>query len=178
MMRIAVDMDDVIADTTNRYLELYNQEFATAPEPLGRTPLQELAPEPHLQKLQSYLSDPRFFTSLKAVADSVRVVCRLSQQFEVFIATAAMHYPESFGSRFDWLRTHFPFVPPKHIVFCGDKGILNADYLIDDNVWQLGRFRGEPILFTTPYNLNAEGFRRVRNWREVEELFFPQYPCM
>jgi 5'(3')-deoxyribonucleotidase len=56
-------------------------------------------------------------------------------------------------------------------VFCGDKGILAADYLIDDMPWNLERFRGEGILFSAPHNLRYEGFRRVETWREIEEIF-------
>ena len=48
---------------------------------------------------------------------------------------------------------HFPFIATSHIVFCGDKSIVAADYLIDDNVRQLSRFRGEGIIFTAPHNM-------------------------
>jgi 5'(3')-deoxyribonucleotidase len=105
------------------------------------------------------------------MADSQRVVKALAQQYEVFIATAAMEFPNSFGSKFRWLRRHFPYLPPTHFVFCGDKGILKADYLIDDQPRQLRRFSGEGILFTAPHNLNVNGYRRVDNWQQVEKLF-------
>ena len=68
--------------------------------------------------------------------------------------TAAMEVPCSFTAKFQWLERHFPFLPPDNIVFCGNKGIIAADYLIDDNVYQLDRFRGEGILFTTPHNFS------------------------
>jgi 5'(3')-deoxyribonucleotidase len=58
-------------------------------------------------------------------------------------------------------------------VFCGDKGILNADYLIDDQPLHFRRFKGEGILFTAPHNLHVTGLRRVDNWLQVERLFLP-----
>jgi len=79
--------------------------------------------------------------------------------------------PSSFAAKFRWLERHFPFLPPSHIVFCGDKGIIDADYLIDDNPRQFRRFRGEGILFTSPHNKLIKGYRRVNNWLDVEELF-------
>jgi 5'(3')-deoxyribonucleotidase len=59
-------------------------------------------------------------------------------------------------------------------VFCGDKGILKADYLIDDQPLQFRRFSGEGILFTAPHNLEVSGYRRVDNWRQVAKLFLPK----
>ena len=99
------------------------------------------------------------------------ILQRLAEHYEVFIASAAMAFPNSFAPKFHWLKRHFPWVPPSHIVFCGDKGILAADYLIDDMPWNLERFRGEGILFSAPHNLRYEGFRRVETWREIEEIF-------
>jgi 5'(3')-deoxyribonucleotidase len=91
--------------------------------------------------------------------------------YEVFIATAAMEVPTSFNQKYRWLAKHFPFIPSSHIVYCGDKGILRADYLIDDNPRQLRRFQGEGILYNSPHNANVTGYRRVKDWLEVEELF-------
>ncbi len=71
----------------------------------------------------------------------------------------------------DWLGRHFPFVSPSRVVFCGDKGILNAEYLIDDNPRQLRRFRGEGILYSAPHNVACAEFRRVEDWLAVERMF-------
>ena len=66
---------------------------------------------------------------------------------------------------------HFPFIPASHIVYCGDKSILRADYLIDDNPRQLRRFTGEGILYSSPHNVGVKGYKRVNDWLEVEDLF-------
>jgi 5'(3')-deoxyribonucleotidase len=79
--------------------------------------------------------------------------------------------PCSFTAKFQWLERHFPFLPPDNIVFCGNKGIIAADYLIDDNVYELDRFRGESILFTTPHNFYESKYKRVDDWRDVRKLF-------
>src|ERR1700721_666607 len=70
-----------------------------------------------------------------------------------------------------WVATPFPFIPASHIVYCGDKSILRADYLIDDNPRQLRRFKGEGILYSSPHNAGVTGYKRVNNWLEVEEMF-------
>jgi 5'-nucleotidase len=95
----------------------------------------------------------------------------LSARFEVFIATQAMSVPNSLGPKYRWLQRHFSFIPPTHYVFCGDKSILRADYLIDDLPRNLERFQGQGILFTAPHNLTATGFVRVNDWQQVSAYF-------
>ena len=79
--------------------------------------------------------------------------------------------PCSFAPKFEWLQKHFPYISPRNVVFCGDKSIVAADYLIDDDPRHFERFKGEGILFTAPHNVNQTAYRRVNNWREIRELF-------
>lgn len=103
--------------------------------------------------------------------DSQEVIERLMDRYEIFITSAAMEVPSSFTAKFEWLKLHFAFIPASHIVFCGDKSILDADFMIDDNERHFTRFRGEGILYSAPHNMQVEGYRRVTNWKEVESLF-------
>jgi 5'(3')-deoxyribonucleotidase len=68
------------------------------------------------------------------------------------------------------MEKHFPFITWKHIVFCGHKYMIQADYLIDDHEKNLHTFTGTPLLFTAPHNLHINDFQRVNNWKEVELL--------
>src|SRR5262245_64561198 len=113
----------------------------------------------------------RFSAHLPVVEASQLLVLELPEMHEVFIATAAMEYPGSFAAKFQWLGRHFPFIPPSRIVFCGDKSILSADYLIDDNDRHFHHFRGQGVLFTAPHNLNVTGYPRVNGWVEVKRMF-------
>ncbi|QNI31281.1 5'-3'-deoxyribonucleotidase [Alloacidobacterium dinghuense] len=173
MKRIAIDMDEVLADTLGEHIARYNRDHDEA---ITRTDLEgkwlwEIVSTDRQERLEGYLRSEDFFEDLEVMADSQGVVKALAEQYEVFIATAAMEFPNSFGPKFRWLRRHFPFLPPTHFVFCGDKGILNADYLIDDQPLHFRRFSGEGILFSAPHNLNVTGYRRVDNWQQVEHLF-------
>jgi 5'(3')-deoxyribonucleotidase len=170
---ICVDMDEVIADALGEHLLRYNAEFGerlTTDDLHGRW-IWDVVPEERLKKLESYIRSHDFFAGLEVFPESQRVMERLQSRYEVFIATAAMEVPSSFTAKFQWLNRHFPFIPPSHIVFCGDKGILRGDFLIDDNPRQLRRFRGEGILFSAPANAFVTGFRRVENWLDVEQMF-------
>lgn len=173
LKRIAVDMDEVMADAVAEFLRRYKRDFDehVPEEALKGRRLWEAIRTDHHEALEQYVRSEDFFAVLEVMPDAPRVLHALQSKYEVFIATAAMEVPTSFAAKFKWLGEHFPTIPPSHIVFCGDKSIIRADYLIDDNPRQLNRFGGEGILYTAHHNVNVEGFRRVNNWLDVEELF-------
>ncbi|HEX4154482.1 MAG TPA: 5'-3'-deoxyribonucleotidase [Acidobacteriaceae bacterium] len=170
---ICVDMDEVIADALSEHLLRYNRDFREriTPADLQGQWLWDFVPPERQQVLADYMMSNDFFSVLGVMPHAQRVLERLQSRYDIFIATAAMEVPASFNAKFDWLQQHFPFIPASHIVFCGDKGILRGDFLIDDNPRQLRRFRGEGILFNSPANAFVTGFRRVQDWLEVEQLF-------
>jgi 5'-nucleotidase len=171
--RICIDMDEVMADTLSEHLRRYNQEYdeALTPEDLAGKNLWEVTPVDRQQQLRAFLDAEDFFEDLPLMPDSQPVLKDLVRRFEVFIATAAMSVPNSFSAKYRWLQRHFPFIPPTHYVFCGNKNILRADYLIDDLPRNLLRFEGQGLLFTAPHNLAVTGFTRVNNWQEVAAFF-------
>ncbi len=181
---IAVDMDEVIADALGEHLNRYNRDFATDHNAItlddlrGRR-LWQVAPAHLHPTIDNYLREDDFFRVLEVMPHAQRVLERLQSRYEIFIASAAMEVPTSFVAKYDWLAEHFPFIPTSHIVFCGDKSILRADYLIDDNPRQLKLFQEthpdgvtrEGILYSSPANIHITDYRRVDNWLAVEEMF-------
>ncbi|GAF13002.1 5'(3')-deoxyribonucleotidase [Bacillus sp. JCM 19046] len=172
MKRIAIDMDEVMADFTKKFISLYNTDYqeAITLEDLHGKKLRELRPE-RAEALRNYLVDPGYFRDLEVMPDAQAVIKELSGKYEVYIATAAMHFPSSFTAKYEWLQEHFPFLDDQHFVFCGDKSVIKADYLIDDNVYQLERFTGEGILYTAPHNVHTTEYTRVNNWQDVRSYF-------
>ena len=173
MQRICVDMDEVMADTLGEHLRRYNQAFAEElrPEDLAGKGIWQGTPEDRQEELRAFLDAEDFFEDLPLMDDAQPVLRELSKRFEVFIASQAMVVPNSLGPKYRWLQRHFPFIPPSHYVFCGDKKILRADFLIDDLPNNLLRFEGQGLMFTAPHNLTVTGFVRVNDWREVAEYF-------
>ena len=166
-------MDEVMADALGEHLLRYNQHFGeeiTLNDLQGKWLWDVVSADRHAV-LEAYLRSEDFFEVLAVMPESQRVLRRLQMNYEVFIATAAMEVPTSFQAKYRWLAKHFPYIPASHIVYCGDKGILRADFLIDDNPRQLQRFQGEGILYDAPHNANVAGYRRVKNWLEIESLF-------
>jgi 5'-nucleotidase len=174
-LRVAIDMDETIADSLGKHLAAYNRTFArslTLADLDGRS-LEATVPEAHLAALDEIQSDPGYFADLHEIEGSREVVRELCEQYEVFIASAAMEVPTSFAAKYAWLRQRFPFIPPSHIVFCGDKAVLDADYLIDDTPRHFARFRGTPVLFSAPHNRDESRYLRVAGWEDVRRLLLP-----
>jgi 5'(3')-deoxyribonucleotidase len=171
--RIAIDMDEVTADALSRHLSLYNAEFQASLTPghLQGRDLHEVVPPEHHSRVRRYPHEDGFFKDLGVLPHSQEVIRELQGKYEVFIASAAMEFRNSLVHKYDWMREHFPFIPWSHIVFCGDKSILNADYLIDDRAFNFERFRGEGILFSAPHNEKVTGYRRVNDWLDVRRMF-------
>ncbi|UOF92498.1 5'-3'-deoxyribonucleotidase [Fodinisporobacter ferrooxydans] len=169
--RIAIDMDQVIADTLVSLLDYYNKQYddcLTEKDLYGKK-LREVA-KCGIQ-VQELYKIPKFFKELKVMEHSQEVIRELSKHYEIFITTAAMEVPTSFTEKYEWLNEHFPFIPDSHIVFCGDKSIIHADYLIDDSPRHFTRFKGQGILYTAPHNLHVTGYTRVNSWKDVADMF-------
>ena len=171
-LRSAIDMDEVMADALSEHVRRYNAAFGarlTAADLLGRH-LEECVPAAHREAAEAMV-DATFFEDLAVFPDCQDVIRELADRHEVFIASAAMDVPCSFDAKYRWLRRHFPFIPPSHIVFCGDKSIIDADYLIDDRARHFARFKGRPLLFSAPHNCEESRYPRVSSWAEIRELF-------
>jgi 5'(3')-deoxyribonucleotidase len=133
--------------------------------------LWEVTPLDRQQRLRAFLDAEDFFEDLPLIPNAQQVLKDLTSRFEIFIATQAMTVPNSLGPKYRWLQRHFPFIPPTNYIFCGNKSILRADYLVDDLPRNLLRFEGQGLLYTAPHNLTATGFTRVNDWDEVAAYF-------
>ena len=171
-LRIAIDMDEVMADALAEHVRRYNLAFdaqLTIAELHGRS-LETHVPAAHREQAEALL-DASFFRDLAVLADCQDVIRDLAVRHDVFIATAAMDVPVSFDAKYQWLREHFPFIPPSRFVFCGDKSVIDADYLIDDRSRHFATFKGRPLLFSAPHNAAETRYPRVASWAEIRDLF-------
>jgi 5'(3')-deoxyribonucleotidase len=171
-LRIAIDMDEVMADALAEHIRRYNAAFGEhlTIEDVHGQHLEDVVPVDRRQATEA-MFDASFFASLAPMADCQEVIGALCASHDIYIVSAAMDVPCSFEAKYEWLRRHFPFIPSSHIVFCGDKGIIDADYLIDDRARHFARFKGQPLLFSAPHNANETRYPRVRSWADVREVF-------
>lgn len=168
--RIAIDMDEVIAELMPSFIDIYEREMGWRPtrEQYWGKKLYEL---PDVMKIRQFIFEKGFFRNLPVMANSQEVMQDLQKNYDLYIVTAAMEFRNSFEDKYDWLAEHFPFIHWKNIVFCGDKSIIQADYLIDDLPKNLETFQGKSLLYTASHNTDETHFTRVNNWLEIKAFF-------
>jgi 5'(3')-deoxyribonucleotidase len=170
-MSIAVDMDGVLADTQTHFIYYYEQETGIKVDPASMLGIPENEAFPDRSAVQRFVRMNGFFRTLPVIPGSVSAVKTLMEDFDVYIVSAAMEFPQSLYEKKQWLEEHFPFVSWKNIVFCGDKHIIRADYLIDDHLKNLDHFPGTSLMYTASHNVLFTHHERVNNWDEVLQYF-------
>ncbi|GGG47848.1 5' nucleotidase, NT5C type [Bizionia arctica] len=172
-MTIFVDMDDVLADTYGKHIELYNEEHKKelSFNQITSGEVWQNVPEIHQKSIRAHALQPGFFRDLKPIKDCKQVMEALCNKHEVYIATAATQFPNSLKEKSDWLEEHMPFITWEYQIMCGHKFILNGDLLIDDRSYNLDKFEGDTLLFNSPHNVNDSGYTRVSTWLEIAERY-------
>src|SRR5699024_3136589 len=172
MKRIAVDMDEVLADYSGELLKRANEKFnlSVTKKALEGYHIQELFPE-LADELYDIVNTDSFFRNLPVIEDSQEVLEELSEHYQIVIATAAMLSPNSFVAKSDWLLKHFPFLNPNLFVFCGDKSTVKADYLIDDHIYLLLTFQDRDLMFHALPNHDVYCNLKMNNWQELRTYF-------
>ncbi|MEQ9425686.1 MAG: 5'(3')-deoxyribonucleotidase [Cyclobacteriaceae bacterium] len=172
-IKIAVDMDDVLAATYSQVIRIFREENENdyTDEWFEGKSYKEAFPGHHLEIAISIPHRKDFFDHLPVMENSPEVMKALCDKYDVFIVSAAMEYPYSLKPKLDWLKIHFPFIHWKNIVMCGDKSIIKADYLIDDHSYNLETFNGQPLIYSALHNLKETRFERMNNWEDIASKF-------
>jgi 5'-nucleotidase len=169
MQRIAIDMDDVMAETAQKIINIVNNANGTnwTKESVGKN-----HPEfnTHYLPHRDVLFEKGFFRDIPVMADAQEVIKKLHEKYEIFVVSAANEFPLSLSEKLEWLEEYFPFIGWKYTVFCGHKYMVKADYLIDDQPRNLATFEGKGLLFDAPHNQDITDFQRVHSWKEIEKL--------
>lgn len=169
-IRIAIDMDEVIADTIDKFIEFYKREHHTVIrlDQMDGKEFNELLPDEIKQTLKHYIHQPGFFRDIKVMPGSQEVVKALCEKYDVYIVSAAMEFPNSLIDKYNWLMEHFPFIHWKNIIFCGNK-IVDVQIMIDDRIRNFAGFHGRPLLYSSPHNFGIAEYERVNNWADVAD---------
>ena len=172
MKRIAVDMDEVLAKYTKKVIETLKMEtgYLVDPDLIVGQYLSKSLPEEYVKIVTSYPHRSGFFRDLEIMEDSQDVLLKLMDHYEIYIVSATMQHANAPKDKLLWLQDHFPFIDFRNIVFCDNKSIIRADYLIDDHPRHLETFHGKPILFSAFHNIHEHRFERANNWKEIENL--------
>lgn len=176
MLKLTLDMDDVLANTHEKLVKIILNDFKTnlTENDFKNKALKDVLHPKQMIKLYKIINSVGFFADIEVKEGAIETVKKLTNYYTIYVASACMEFPNSFNDKFSWLNKHFSFIPWTNIVFCGYKDIIHSDYLIDDHPRNLQNFSAEGILFNAPHNLSEHRYKRVANWEEVAELFLPK----
>ncbi len=162
MLRICVDMDEVIADTLGEHLRRYNEaslEEITLADLWGKG-LWDVVSTERQELLRELLHAEDFFEDLPVMPDAPEVLHNLAGRFEIFIATQAMSVPNSFGPKYRWLQRHFLLLLPTQFLFIAETRAFCAPITRQRDrrpAWQPAAPLSEPpgLLYSAPRQLGC-----------------------
>lgn len=172
MQRLLIDMDDVMADTSQKIINMVNDTFGTTYTKEILTSVLKTKEEYQEKYLtqRHRLWDKGFFRDIPLMPDAQEVIGELYKKYEIFIVSAATEFPNSMSEKLEWLEDYFPYIGWSHTVFCGHKWMIKADYIIDDHEKNLINFSGKGLLFDAPHNQHIVDFQRVDSWKHIETI--------
>jgi 5'-nucleotidase len=177
-MRILVDMDGVLADFEQGFLDRWRARHPDQPYvPLEeRTAFYILDQYPqHLKPLIREIQyEPGFIRELPPIPGAVAAMDAMRDAgLEVFICSSPFtEYENCVGEKYAWVDAHLGQRWIPRIVLAKDKTLIKGDVLIDDRpvVDGVAEPSWEHVLFDQPYNRDQRDKRRLTgwdNWRSV-----------
>ncbi|MBC8985133.1 5'(3')-deoxyribonucleotidase [Pedobacter sp. N36a] len=168
---IGIDMDGVLADIEEQFMDWYEKEYGVRVPRSERLGVLEPEGFPEKGAIRRYVNTPGFFRTIPLMDGAVAAVKKLMEDYEVYIVSAAMEFPQCLSEKQEWLAEHFSFISWRNIIFCGDKSVVVTDYLIDDHCKNLDFCKGKAIMFDASHNVNQHHHVRVKSWTEILAFF-------
>lgn len=170
--RLAVDMDGVIADLHPEWVRRYNEDYNDnlKPSDITHWNWHDICDPRCGKKLYDYLDSQELFENLPVMKDSQDILYRLSKRYEIFIITSPFNR-RNVLPKWNWLEKHFGFISEDNYVFTKNKGIANANWLIDDKPSNFNEFCGVGLLYDAPHNHAENDYKRLFSWKDVGMYF-------
>lgn len=172
MKSISVDIDDVVADLTEVWLDRYNKDWADnlTAEKITDWDINGFAKKECGEKIFGYIYLQNIYDDVKPIKGALDGVKELQKMgYRIFYATSSEI--EVAGRKYQWLKDNGFNPSLKDYMEVRDKSLIRADFLIDDRYDNVKIFFGTGILYTSPWNKSFTWNNRVKNWSEIIAYF-------
>lgn len=170
-MKIGVDIDDVLIDTLESWLGVFNHLTGCNLRKFEVTDwdIKKFLPPRYHDYIYSILFMPDVWNDVEPLEEAQESLEKLNNEHDVYIVTASSIYTAL--SKWEKFEELFPFIDlDKQLIICHDKRMIDVDILIDDKYQNLKK--GD-IVMTQPYNEQfdneKDGIIRCSNWKEIRK---------
>ncbi len=195
MLRVGLDLDEVVANTLPQFIGFYNNHYGTSLkyQDFHSYRFEDVISEPMeviLERIVEFYHSP-FGAQIQPVDGAVEVISDLLSHCE-FIAITARPNP-IIETTEKWLKDHYHGLidtvhfahnihinceRKKKVDYCKE---LAIDVLVDDlaeNLMGCKEAGVLPLLFDRPWNAKAQGdhFKRINGWVEIKDLLLQGSP--
>lgn len=169
---IALDLDDVINNLVDVWIDYYNMDYKDTLkiEDIKSWDIGSCVKPICGKDIFKYVERPDFFSNLGIRENALNVLERLNSKYDLAVTTS-YKYDINVQDKMKWITKNVPIIVSDNIMFVRNKGLVRADFLVDDGVHNLRAFHGEGILYSRPWNAGENDFIRVSNWDDIEKLF-------
>lgn len=173
-MKIGIDFDNVLANSTSVYLELFNKLVSTNYKlnDIRDYNICKILPNKYDNLVRRLWQDKFIWDNIQPLSDSQTYTSLLAKKHELYVITAST--PSVIDWKFNWLKKNYPFLKEENFIVIRDKQLINIDVLIDDYEINLinGNYKG--ILLNKPWNedFNESEYNisRANNWEEIYQI--------
>lgn len=187
-MIIAVDLDDVLADSLVSFIEFHNKSYQTELKPESFTSYSikdifKISEEEEAKRLEEF-DNSIHSVDIKPMIDSVDVIKNLSKKHKIIVITSR---PKTIKNETEkWIKKYFSSI--KEIYFTKEHYLgktktkteickeINAEIIIEDNLgWAENCAENgiRVLLFNYPWNQREKLhplIKRVNSWKEILEI--------
>lgn len=179
-MKIAIDIDNVITNTTECVLQYINERLPInlKMEDIKEYWMEKAIPEQFQWIAPMAFDDKAMWKRVRLIDGAAEVIEKLYKDgHEIYFATATT--AENFRKKVGFLTRSFPFLPKDyvrmHAISIKKKQLLDVDVLIDDYSRNLeGPKRYNSICYDYPWNQDFVDDRlrnfRIHNWNEIYDV--------
>lgn len=175
-MQILVDMDDVLENLSEAWINMLNKEYGTSVDyqTTRDWKMEESFPELTPAQIYAPLYDDSFWRTVKPIPGASEALERMiADGNDVYIVTAS-NYITLKTKMEEVLFKYYPFLDWRNVIVTFNKQMIRGDVLIDDAPHNLVGGEYFKILIDAPHNrnFNAErnGVIRAKDWNEVIEI--------
>jgi len=176
-MSIAVDLDGVVLNLIEEWLNLYNKKYEDTlkPSDILDWNTHKFVKSRCGKRIYQFIKNPKIYDNVKPIEGALEAINSLRDYgFRILFVTT--FEPKFSYAKFKWLNDHGFKVDKKDYIECGDKSLILSSALIDDNYENVKNFPELGILFSSPWNLKYDYKTRVNGWQQVLDFMTKNPP--